>query len=179
MVLGMIEIKHRVTGKILAVGPTVKEAVEQAIEYHVVLDGADLRGVDLSGADLRYGRFHGAWLAGANLMGANLDDADFVGADFTGACLSGATLVATDLTDAVVAYANLISADLSDAATEVQGLDRSPRAIAGIAAITKIARVLGEPWLDPDDRRTIVGLIGKWERRMQEARDVVVVGNQS
>ena len=173
MIAVMIEIKHRVTGKILATGSTAKKAVEKAVEYNVVLDGADLRGADLSGADLNYGRFQGAWLAGANLMGANLDDADFVDADFTGACLSGATLVATDLTDAVLAGVNLISADLSDAATDVRGLDRSPRAIAGVAAITKIARVLGEPWLDPDDRATIVELVRKWERRMEEARDVV------
>ena len=58
-----IEIKHRVTGKIL--------------HTH---DGDSLQGADLSGADLREANLRVADIRGANLYRADLSEADLGGA---------------------------------------------------------------------------------------------------
>lgn len=69
-----IEIKKRITGKILfeyeKVDNTVKDTVIKAIEI-----GADLRDADLRDADLGDANLRGAYLGGAYLRGADLGDA--------------------------------------------------------------------------------------------------------
>lgn len=64
----MIEIKHKVTGKVL-----LKVKAKTLVR-------ADLSGVDLSGADL----------SGADLSWADLSEADLTWADLSGADLRGA-----------------------------------------------------------------------------------------
>ena len=51
----MIDIKERVTGKILVSSKekTIKEAVIEAVTNNIELRGADLRGANLGGANLR------------------------------------------------------------------------------------------------------------------------------
>jgi len=82
-----IEIKNRLTGKVILVGEyeTIKECLEKN-------KGADLYGADLYGANLS-----GADLSRANLSGANLSRADLYGADLYGANLSGADLSRANL----------------------------------------------------------------------------------
>ena len=88
----MVEIKSRLTGTVLAIGKTVRDAAENA---KANLSGADLSGANLSGADLS-----GADLYGADLSGANLSGADLYGARLYGANLSGANLYGADLSGA-------------------------------------------------------------------------------
>ena len=106
----IVQITHRHTGKVLAEGPTVKEALLTAIRTDADLSDADLRGADLSGADLR-----DADLRDADLSGADLRDADLRDADLRDAYLSGAYLSDADLRDADLRDADLRDADLSDA----------------------------------------------------------------
>ncbi len=85
-----IEIRHRVTQKIILSGEyqSIRECLEQnrgAYLGGAYLGGADLRGADLGGAYLR-----GADLRGAYLGGAYLGGADLRGADLGGAYLGGA-----------------------------------------------------------------------------------------
>ena len=74
-----MDIKHRVTGKVLFSNKekTIKETVITAVS-----EGADLGGADLGGA----------YLEGADLGGADLEGADLRGADLRGADLRGADL---------------------------------------------------------------------------------------
>ena len=70
----MAEIKHKMSGEVLASGEgTVKEVVEQAVKEGADLVGADLRGADLRGADLRQADLRGADLRGADLTGTCFD----------------------------------------------------------------------------------------------------------
>jgi hypothetical protein len=94
----MIEIKHKVSGKVLL---TVECGT---------LSGANLSGANLSGANL-----YGANLSGAGLSRANLSGADLSGADLSGANLSGANLSGANLSRANLSRANLSGADLSGA----------------------------------------------------------------
>ncbi len=113
----MIEIKHRITGKVLySCGlATVKEAVAEAVGEGANLSGANLRGANLSGAYLSGADLRGANLSGADLRGAYLSGADLSGADLSGANLSGANLSGANLRGAYLRGADLSGADLSDA----------------------------------------------------------------
>jgi uncharacterized protein YjbI with pentapeptide repeats len=96
----MIEIKERLTGKLL-----LRVRAD-------TLTNADLHGAKLRNADLGFQS-----LAGANLNNANLADAELVKADLAGASLRGARLErahldSSNLTGAVMAQAKLAHADL-------------------------------------------------------------------
>ena len=74
-----IEIKNRITGKVLfelerednSVKKTLEEAVKKKADLRgAYLRGADLRGAYLRGADLRVADLGGAYLGGAYLRGA-------------------------------------------------------------------------------------------------------------
>jgi len=79
-----IEIKHRLTNKILLCGEyeSIKDCLNKNIGVN--LRGADLEGADLEGADLRGDDLEGADLEGANLRGADLRRAYLEGADYNG-----------------------------------------------------------------------------------------------
>ena len=87
-----IEIKHKITGKVLLSGAyaSITDCLDKNRD-------ADLRDADLSGADLRYANLRdadleGAYLRDADLSDADLRDADLSGADLRDADLSGAYL---------------------------------------------------------------------------------------
>ena len=61
----MIQIKHRLTGKVLL-------EVEGADLFGADLKGANLKGANLKGADLKGADLSCAYLKGANLKGADL-----------------------------------------------------------------------------------------------------------
>ena len=88
-----IEIKNRITGKILFEyekdNNTIKDTVIEAIKSGAYLRGAYLSGAYLSGADLSGAYLRGADLRGADLSGAYLSGAYLTGADLSGADLSG------------------------------------------------------------------------------------------
>ena len=107
-----IQIKHRVTGRVLFEGDyeSTKEAVLAALKGGAYLGGADLRGADLRGAYLR-----GAYLGGADLGGADLGGAYLGGADLRGADLRGADLRGADLGGAYLRGAYLRGAYLGGA----------------------------------------------------------------
>jgi uncharacterized protein YjbI with pentapeptide repeats len=90
-----IEIKHRISGKVLFT--TVAETLRDADLRDADLSYADLRGTDLRGANLRGADLSYADLRGANLRGADLSYADLRGADLSGAYLRGAYLSGADL----------------------------------------------------------------------------------
>jgi len=86
----MIEIKHRVTKKVLVrdeEAETLRDAVIRAVANRVDLRSAYLRSAYLSGADLS-----GAYLRSADLRSADLSGADLRSADLRSAYLSGAYL---------------------------------------------------------------------------------------
>jgi len=85
----MIEIKHKITGKVLLEGDfkTIKELINANSDKVLNLSWADLREANLSGADLR-----GANLREANLSWANLSEANLRGADLSEANLRWADL---------------------------------------------------------------------------------------
>ena len=91
-----IEIKNRITGKVLfeleREDNSVKKTLEEAVKNNAYLGGADLDGADLRGADLRGADLGGAYLGGADLRGAYLRGADLRGAYLRGADLRGAYL---------------------------------------------------------------------------------------
>ena len=91
-----IEIKNRITGKVLfeleREDNSVKKTLEEAVKNKAYLRGADLRGADLRGADLG-----GAYLGDAYLGGADLRGADLVGAYLGDAYLGDAYLRGADL----------------------------------------------------------------------------------
>ena len=84
-----VEIKHRVSGKVVCTGDTIIETVEANLAD---LGGANLRGADLGGADLRGADLGDANLGGADLRDANLGDANLGGAYLGGADLGGAKI---------------------------------------------------------------------------------------
>src|SRR5690606_41676710 len=90
--MATIEIKHCWTGAVLHTGEygTLREAVLDAVEGGVNLNGACLIRLDLSGADLREADLSGAALSGANLGGADLRGADVRGGELSGANGGGA-----------------------------------------------------------------------------------------
>lgn len=71
-----IEIKTRISGKVLFVfeteNNTVKETIKEAVKQGAYLQGAYLQGADLRSADLRSADLRGAYLRGADLQGAYL-----------------------------------------------------------------------------------------------------------
>lgn len=88
-----IEIKHKITGKVILEGES--ESLKTFLEQNrgANLCGADLKGANLDGANLWGADLKGANLWGANLCGANLEGADLEGANLDGANLDGADLV--------------------------------------------------------------------------------------
>ena len=115
-----MEIRHRVTGKVLfkAKASTVREAVLAAVKVGAYLSGADLRGAYLSGADLRGADLRGAYLSGADLRGAYLSGAYLSGAYLRGAYLRGAYLSGADLRGADLSGAYLSGAYLRGAPSD-------------------------------------------------------------
>ena len=71
-----MDIKHRVTGKVLfsSEKKTLKEAVTEAVEKKAYLGGAYLGGADLRGADLREAYLREAYLRGADLGGIKITE---------------------------------------------------------------------------------------------------------
>jgi uncharacterized protein YjbI with pentapeptide repeats len=90
----MIEIKHKLSGKILFSGKyeSIKAALECAVKEGENFIGADLRSASLGGAYLRGARFAGADLGSASLGGADLGSANLSGADLGNAYLENANL---------------------------------------------------------------------------------------
>ena len=91
-----IEIKNRITGKVLfeleRENNSVKKTLEAAVKNKAYLGDADLGGADLGDAYLRGAYLRGAYLRDADLGGADLRGADLGGADLGGADLRGADL---------------------------------------------------------------------------------------
>jgi len=112
-----VEIKHRVTGKILLCGEY--ESVKECLEKNV---GADLGGADLEGANLEGVYLGGAYLEGADLVGAYLVGANLVGADLVGANLGGVYL----------GRANLGGANLGGAYYNGEKLTKEPIQLLGL-----------------------------------------------
>jgi len=90
--------------------PTIKLAVESAVE-----ENANLRDANLGGAYLRDANLGSASLSRANLSDAYLSDAYLRDAYLRDANLSGANLSRANLSDANLSDANLSRANLSDA----------------------------------------------------------------
>ena len=107
-----IEIKNRITGKVLfeleREDNSVKKTLEEAVKNNAYLGGADLDGADLRGADLRGADLGGAYLGGADLGGADLRVAYLRGAYLRGADLRGAYLRGADLRGAYLGGAKNI-----------------------------------------------------------------------
>ena len=140
-----VEIKHKITGKVILSGAyeSIKDCLdknrgayledanlEDAYLSSAYLEDANLKGADLRnanlrgaylrnanlrGADLRNANLIGAYLEGANLRNANLRCADLEGANLIGAYLEGANLKGADLRNA-----NLRGADLEGAGLYIQ-----------------------------------------------------------
>jgi len=81
----MIEIKHKITGKVLLEGDfkTIKELINANSDKVLNLSEADLRGANLRGANLREADLRGANLSEANLRGADLSEANLRWADLS------------------------------------------------------------------------------------------------
>ena len=107
-----IEIKHRITGRVLFSLET--ESLKLCVEA-AVRSIADLRGAYLRGAYLRDAYLGGADLGGAYLGGADLGGADLGGAYLGGADLRDAYLGGAYLRDAYLGGADLGGAYLRDA----------------------------------------------------------------
>ncbi len=103
---GVLEIKHKTTGRIIyrGVARSLGGLVEKGSSELVSFAESDLAGINLSRRDL----------SGAKLQNADLKKAILVGTDLTGADLSGAILASADLYGANLYKANLSGADLSD-----------------------------------------------------------------
>jgi uncharacterized protein YjbI with pentapeptide repeats len=110
-------IKNRFTGAEIyaSTKDNVKDAVIEAVENDISLQGADLQGANLKGADLGEANLWGANLKGADLQGANLKGADLQGANLKGADLQGANLKGADLKEANLKGADLWGANLKGA----------------------------------------------------------------
>jgi hypothetical protein len=114
----MIEIKHRINGKVLYTAESaqdVKTAVEEAAKAGANLRSADLRSADLGSANLRSADLGYANLRSANLRSANLRSADLRSADLRSADLGYANLRSADLRSANLRSADLRSANLRSA----------------------------------------------------------------
>ena len=107
-----IEIKNRITGKVLfemeGEDNSVKKTLEEAVKNNADLGGAYLGGADLGGAYLGGAYLGGAYLGGAYLCGADLCGADLRGAYLRGADLRGAYLGGADLRGAYLGGAKNI-----------------------------------------------------------------------
>lgn len=92
-----IYIRNRVTGATIFSGtfPTLRHALESAVQQGVSLRHADLAGANLANATLDGADLRGADMSGVILVGANL-----TGADMAMACLCETRLVGVDFTDA-------------------------------------------------------------------------------
>lgn len=100
---------------------TFHDCLKTAIDDHVPLHYADLRGLNLSnveldGADLRHAGFTGSNLSGANLSEALLDGANFSGATLFGAVLCESSLRGAFFQDALFGGTDIGHSDLSDTA---------------------------------------------------------------
>ena len=96
----MIQIKHRLTGKVLleVEGNTLDSAdLFGANLEGAYLDSVDLKGADLGNANLEGADLYGANLSEANLRNANLSKADLIGANLRWADLTGANLKGANL----------------------------------------------------------------------------------
>jgi hypothetical protein len=103
----MIEIKN-IAGDVIFTSEkeTLKEALEEAVSQHTVLNGAFLNGAFLNRAVL-----DGAFLDGASLNGASLNRASLDGASLNGAFLNRAFLEGASLNRAVLNRASLNGAE--------------------------------------------------------------------
>ena len=133
----MVEIKHRLTGAVLA---TV-DAVSLGGAY---LGDADLRDADLGDADLRGADLGGAYLGGADLGGADLGGADLADADLADANLADAYLADANLRGAYLAGAYLGDANLGDVLDGVPAIESID---AAILAAVEASQALGKDGL--------------------------------
>ena len=97
----MIEIKHKITGEVLA-----QVDVDNLLAAN--LSGANLRDADLRGSDLSGSNLRGSDLRRADLRWADLRWADLSEADMSGANLRDADLRGSDLRRADLRWADLI-----------------------------------------------------------------------
>ena len=124
----MIEIKHKITGKILH---TVNaDTLQSADLRHAELADADLSGTNLSRANLSRANLSRANLSNTDMTGANLDNANLSNVDLSGALLnsadlSGAIIRKVDLTNTVMSGAKLRETTFSDCRTlhQAKGLE--------------------------------------------------------
>jgi uncharacterized protein YjbI with pentapeptide repeats len=89
-----IQIKHKITGKVLLEGDaeSVRDLINKNSDKTLNLSSANLSEADLSEADLSEANLRGADLNEANLRGADLSWANLRGADLREADLSWANL---------------------------------------------------------------------------------------
>jgi hypothetical protein len=148
----MIEIKHRINGKVLYTAENasdVREAVEEAVKAKANLDSADLRCAELRSANLR-----SANLRYANLRYADLRSANLRYADLRSANLGYADLGYADLGYADLRYADLRYADLRYARHPLwifqqdffSILDRAPAEVAGLRQTMVEGRIDGSTY---------------------------------
>lgn len=78
----MIQIKHRITGRVIIEADNVRDGIVLALNRGLDLRCADLRGADLHDLDLTGADLGGVDITGANLTGAILTDA-YLGGSIT------------------------------------------------------------------------------------------------
>lgn len=106
---GLIDVRHRRNGAVLAHGTTgLLEVMELAARNHQDLDWAALANANLHGA-----RLVDVLLEAADLTNANLSFADLTGANLAGALLARANLGHANLENASLHDANLEAANLA------------------------------------------------------------------
>jgi len=98
--MSFIKIKSFTCNRTLYEGRfnSIKQALEQAAQDRINLDGTDLRHANLAGASLDDLRMKNARLNEANLTGANLSEADLRGCLFTNAELYNCCLCYSNMT---------------------------------------------------------------------------------
>ena len=128
-----VEIKHKITGKVILSGAyeSIKDCLDKnrcAYLEDANLEDANLRGAylidanligaNLRCANLRCADLEGAYLRNADLEDANLEGANLRGADLRNANLRGANLRCANLSGAYLRNADLRGAYLEDANLE-------------------------------------------------------------
>lgn len=107
----------------------IRQCLESAVEQHMDLSHADLRGLNLSNCNLDDARLDQADFTGSNLTGANLSEASLKNAVFRN----------TTLVDACLSYSDLSSAAFENArfgATDITGANLTRAAFAALSCFS-------------------------------------------